>query len=112
MIYIQLIILLLIMIAAYYLNHHDYMAPGFIFATSFAFSTFWACMYAKEWGLGLHDNTFLVIISGVIVFVIVSGMVHMRYNKRRKHFINSNHNVDIQAIKIKSWKLNTIIILD
>lgn len=105
MIYLQLVVLFILMIVSYHANHHDYLSPGFIFSLSFCFSTLWACMYAEEWQLGLHDNTFFVIVGGVLLFIIVSFLVHIQYYRRRKRVLHKTSNEPI-LISISDWKLN------
>ena len=108
MIYFQLIILFVLMVVSYHITHHDYLSPGFIFSLGFCFSSLWACMYAQEWQLGLHDNTFLVIVGGVLLYVAISTLVHNHYYRKRRIFMSMNNNEPL-LINISDWKLNLFI---
>lgn len=108
MIYLQLGLLFALVLFAYQINHHDYLSPGFIFATGFCFSSLWACMYAKEWQLGLHGNTFAVITGGVFEFIFVSSLVHSLYYRRGKAYKNPVYEGET-VIRIAGWKLNLFI---
>lgn len=66
----------IVMYIMYRLSEDDILSPGFLFAFSFFFSSLWACLYASQWDLGLHENTFLVILGGVLVYSFVVIFTH------------------------------------
>ena len=50
--------LLILMILCLNIEKNEYVAPAFIFCASFVFSCAWATVYAREWSLNLHFNTY------------------------------------------------------
>lgn len=58
------------------LNNKEVTSPAFLFTVSFLFATMWAFIYSDKWELGLHFNTFLVILGGVACFVCISTLIH------------------------------------
>ena len=103
MIYILFVLLIIILVASYYLSEGEICAPSFLFSGSFVFSCAWAVSYAKNWNLDLHINTFLVILSGVITFLIVSQITRVICEAGIKDYSCEKENE--QIIQIKQWKL-------
>ena len=86
MIWLLLVLLTLMLFLNFHLNRKDILSPAFIFCLSFVFSVCWACLYAKEWELGLHMNTFLVISVGVLEFSVLCAVFHHLYTKCHSSF--------------------------
>ena len=85
MIYLLVICLLIITIIAYVVNNKELTAPSFVFSLSFLFSSIWALAFKQEWLLdSLHLNTFLVIVGGNILFLIVSRFISIFFKKNDK----------------------------
>lgn len=84
MVYLLLIILLVLFIVSFFINKKNIVAPAFIFSFGFVMQAIFVVFYAKKWELGLHLNTFLVIVLGVAEFVIISYIVHLVCNSIRK----------------------------
>lgn len=96
MIYLLLLTLIIILILSYYINGKDIIAPSFIFALSFTFSSIWAVAYADIWNLdSFHKNTYFVITGGVLLFVIVSLLVKVIFSIKKQQ-----KNIEIHEIKI------------
>lgn len=81
MIYLLMITLCVLLLINFILNKKDFIAPSFIFCASFCFSSVWAVVYSKKWSLGLHINTFCVILGGVLEFIIISIIVQTLFLK-------------------------------
>lgn len=82
MIYLLMIILFFLLFLSLKLNKKDIISPAFVFCFGFVFQIVWAVIYAEKWQLGLHVNTFLVIIFGVFEFLVVSYVFSVMYKKK------------------------------
>ena len=71
MIYLLFVFLFLILALSYYIYQKEILAPSFIFSASFFFSSIWAMAYSKRWELGLHFETFFLLVGGALEFLIV-----------------------------------------
>ena len=84
MIYVLLLTLVILSILTYYLNEKDILAPSFIFAASFTFSSIWAVAYANIWELSsFHRYTYYVIVGGVVIFLLTSLLTKKLFFKKR-----------------------------
>lgn len=109
MIYELIIILIVLLGFSFFLNKKDIIAPSFVFCASFVFCNMWAVAYAKTWELGLHFNTFMVIVGGVLVFIICSFIVSFFYDGiRGTNYVQEEQKC--QKIEIDKWK-NIICLL-
>lgn len=103
MIYLLMVLLCILLWIIFILNKKDLIAPAFIFCASFCFACFWSTMYAKKWELGLHSNTFWVILGGVLEFfaitLIVKGVFYKIKGKQ-----NTQEENKLEKIKIENWK--------
>lgn len=102
MVYLLLIVLIALLFICYECNEKDVLCPSFLFTLSFIFSVFWACLFARQWELGLHANTFLVIGLGVFEFIAVCLLVHYCFSKVYKH-PGKKQNEFFLRIKIPVW---------
>lgn len=66
---ISLITIMLLVCAAV---RGDFMEPAFIFSAVFVFSAIWLVAFAPVWNFSLHENTFWVVIGGVVTFCLFS----------------------------------------
>lgn len=103
MIYILMIALCVLLYFSFILNKKDLIAPSFVFCVSFCFSCIWAVAYAKEWDLGLHSNTFWVILGGVLEFIIFSYIIQSAFSLVKGKNSISGKSEPIK-IKIENWK--------
>lgn len=118
------LVLVLILIAAYFLNDRELMSPSVLFSGSFAFSGLWALAYAQKWSLEPSSLTVTVLIFGGVEFVLVAVFIHMFFRfVRSKKMANNNRleqstNYDaysenkrdsIQPFTVAPWKLVVII---
>ncbi|WP_347107084.1 O-antigen polymerase [Lacticaseibacillus rhamnosus] len=80
------IILMLILVSAYFLNDKEIMSPAVLFSGSFAFSALWALAYANKWSLEPSSATILVLVGGGIEFLLTTFIIHMfiRYLRTKK----------------------------
>lgn len=102
MIYLLMLCLLLILYLSYRLNGNDLLCPSFLFSGAFAFSSLWACFYAQAWELGLHANTFFVILGGTIEFTgIATGLRYLYLRNTR--YLGKHQNHPFTAARIPKW---------
>ena len=110
MIYILLAILIGLLIISYLINRRDITAPAVLFSTSFVLAIGLACIFSNYLGLELHSNTFYVISTGVVVFLISSSIAHVilrivlgktKTKKREVCYININNNLEIAFIFVE-----------
>ena len=116
MIYQLVLFLLIITIIAYLINKKDIISPSVIFSASFLFSSIWALAFKDEWSLEtFHLNTFLVIIGGVLIFLIISSITSFFSSKikNNKKKIKANpEEININSIvKILCIIISTISVL-
>ena len=102
MIWLLLVLLTLMLFLSFHLNQKDILSPAFIFTASFVFSVFWACLYAKEWELGLHMNTFLLLFFGILEFNVLCVLFHKLYIRCHSSF-GIHQNDYFAKLYIPSW---------
>ena len=100
MVYFLFLSLLLAFIFCFYAYKKDVVAPAFIFTFGFFFQSIWALLYQKKWELGLHLNTYLVIVFGVFLFVTTSMIVSYFYGKKHAEVKAS----ELTFIEVEKWK--------
>ncbi|MBQ8971725.1 MAG: oligosaccharide repeat unit polymerase [Clostridia bacterium] len=110
MVYVLAGVLTGLLLLSYWQNKGDLTAPSFLFSLSFLFSCVWACIYAPKWELDMHTNTFYVIFGGVLEFIVVSQIIHVFSNirRRKKDWIYKQ----ILPIEIQKGKLIAFIALE
>lgn len=90
MIYLLLLILIVLCVTSFFVFKKDIISPSFIFSLGFTIASVFAVIYAKKWELGLHLNTFLVILLGVAEFLVVSYAVHLVFKKINEKKVKEN----------------------
>lgn len=106
MIYILTCILVITLIFLLNVYRGELISPSILFTVSFLFSSIWASFYAKRWGLGLHINTTVVILGGILTFILFSAIIHVVF---------SNFSINkgtLTVIKINNIILYAIIIFE
>ena len=111
MVYWLAISLLLLFVLSFFINKKNIISPAFVFTFSFVFQAIWAIFYAKAWELGLHINTFLVIVLGVAEFIAASFLIHLvfKYLRKRKKMKCETKNENIVEDRIKFIKINKVL---
>lgn len=104
MIYLLLISLSILVIASFYLNDYDAIAPSFLFSASLTSGVAFAAIYAKQWELNLATNTFFVILGGVLVFTLVSFGTKSIFSKKQKLQVREDV-ISIESYRMSTWKL-------
>ncbi|WP_283598715.1 O-antigen polymerase [Ligilactobacillus salivarius] len=79
------LVLLLIFIIEVHIYKEDVVSPSIIFTLAFIFSSIWALSYSRIWELNLHVNTFIVIVSGVSIFFIITVIIRIICNSIMKN---------------------------
>lgn len=114
MIYLLVITLYVCLVIAYKANHKNIAAPSFLFTLSFSFSSVWTLLFADEWDLKLHTNTYFVITLGILEFIFVSYLYHLLYKKKTVSSVDvavSNEKLGY-PIYLSHWKLDTMIFIE
>lgn len=110
MIYLLFFLLVIILIISYLFSEKEICAPSFLFSVSFVFCCAWAVTYANVWELDLHIDTFLIVISGVVVFLVVAQVT--KYICERAIPDLSTKEESHRIFEIKEWKLIFFIIFE
>lgn len=97
-IFMLFILLLMFTIFIFLIYKKDILDPSLVFSLSFLVLSFMACLNAKKWQLGLHMNTFLVILLGVIEFFCVGYIAKLLFKRKKAPAKNK-----LKEIKINKW---------
>lgn len=81
MLFVLELLLLLLLVISYYIQDKNYISPSTVYVAFFVFSVAWAIAYSKEWQLELNIQTFLVLLTGSVDFVLVSYLVHALFKR-------------------------------
>jgi oligosaccharide repeat unit polymerase len=109
-IYVLIFMLLLVLFMAYKAMDKDLMSPAFLYTAPFCIALLCGAVYADKWSLDLHFNTFMTILVGAFLFVLVCTIVHFSYGKRLLRISKRKDNQCI-PINVESWKIGLIIII-
>ena len=104
-----LVIITLVIIFNYYKK--DILEPSLIFCLSFVPLTFVALLNSKKWSLGLHLNTLLVIILGIIEFFCVGILMKRIVGKAKKEKTEKNQSINLNN-KIEYLFLVSMIVFE
>lgn len=104
----MLVVLLALLVICFFIFRKELAAPAFLFTFGFAVQAVWAVLYQKAWGLGLHTNTFLVIVLGVAEFIAVCYITNLilekNYSKKKSRERTTAKKVSyIKVNKILTW---------
>ncbi|WFB39436.1 MULTISPECIES: O-antigen polymerase [Lacticaseibacillus] len=108
--------LILILIAAYFLNNRELMSPAVLYSGAFAFSGLWALAYAGKWFLEPSSLTVLVLVGGGLEFIFVTWFIHLFFSSiRSKQVVNEhdltravdNQKLNVGKEKIEEWTVAT-----
>ena len=102
--------LLLVLFIAYKTMGKDLMSPAFLYTAPFCIALLCGVVYADKWSLDLHFNTFITILLGAFLFVLVCTIVHFSYGKRLL-IISRRKDNQCVPINVESWKITLIIII-
>ena len=85
MVQLALLIILFSMCAVIYrLNDRDPLSPAFLFTAGFALCAFSTVCFSGRWAYEMLPEAFFVVVSGVIIFVAISYLVHLLNDKKRE----------------------------
>lgn len=87
----------------------DPFSPAVVFCASFVFCCSWAVVFANQWRLELHINTFNVIIFGVFTYMAstLCARVFMEKIKGRKVYLQ-----EISSIEVQNWIILLCILIE
>lgn len=107
MIYLLLCTLLVLVIVSYGLFERDILSPAIIVCSVYLFSTLCAIYNIKTWDIDLHFNTYIIISSGILIFIFISFIASKKYTSYYfKAYKKTNLNktlvrtINIQSIKV------------
>lgn len=87
MIYALPILLVALVLIAFFCSKKDLVAPSVIFIAGFVYCAIWACIYAVEWGLtGMQVDTFWVVLGGAIVFLLASIGIRLLFERKESDY--------------------------
>lgn len=109
-IYLLIFTLLLVLFVAYKTMGKDLMSPAFLYTAPFCIALLCGAVYADKWSLELHFNTFVTILSGAFLFVLICIIVHFSYGKWLLKTSKKKDN-RCTAINVESWKIVLTIIV-
>ncbi len=100
MLYFMYILLIFMLVLSFFLGRKDPFSPAVVFCASFVFCCSWAVVFANQWNLELHVNTFNVIIFGVFTYMMsaLCARLFMEKIKGRKVYLQ-----EISSIEIQNW---------
>ena len=98
LIIILTLILAILSVFIFYIYKKDIIEPSFIFCMSFFVLSFIACLNARKWELGLHINTFLVVLLGVIEFFVVGYIVKSLLKNKKVVLIKKRQIIKVNTI--------------
>lgn len=88
----------------------DLMSPAFLYTAPFCIALLCGAVYADKWSLELHFNTFVTILCGAFLFVLICTIVHFSYGKWLLKTSKKKDN-RCTAINVESWKIVLTIIV-
>lgn len=86
------------------------MSPAFLYTAPFCIALLCGAVYADKWSLELHFNTFVTILCGAFLFVLICTIVHFSYGKWLLKTSKKKDN-RCTAINVESWKIVLTIIV-
>lgn len=102
MIGLLLLLHILILFTTYRLFNKEIISPSFLFISGFTISCYVAYCYQTEWDLGLHFNTFSIILLGSLSFLLVEWWYR---NKHKKYFCYRNIKISQDVVPLSANKL-------
>lgn len=103
-------ILKIVLFVAYKAMGKDLMSPAFLYTAPFCIALLCGAVYADKWSLELHFNTFVTILCGAFLFVLICTIVHFSYGKWLLKTSKKKDN-RCTAINVESWKIVLTIIV-
>ena len=109
-IYVLIFMLLLALFMAYKAMDKDLMSPAFLYTAPFCIALLCCVVYADKWSLDLHLNTFITILFGSILYILVCIFIHFLYGKRLLRISRRKDNQCI-PINVENWKIVLTIVI-
>lgn len=105
-----------LLIVCLLLSKNLILTPQFGFTTCFCVSTFYACFYVKKWNFDMHILTFMTILGGIFLFIVVSfAMQYILSHIKIKNFRKEHSKIEEDKVGILKgvdrWKLSIFICL-
>ena len=68
-----------LLVTAFLLGKNDLLSPSVLFTLGFLVCALWATCFQRTWDFELHTDTYLVIVSGILIFILVATCAHCIY---------------------------------
>ena len=109
-IYTLLLIEIILLFFAYYINGRDIMAPSSVMCIMFIISTVAAILWGKDFGIVFSFETFGIITTGIFTFSVVE--IVFRYIFQKKHMESGTKRYDksFSAITVPKWVINALFV--
>lgn len=102
-----LIIVITVNLVNAYLRYKTMVAPPCLFCLGFLICALEAYWWREEWGLGLHFNTFLVLLAGITLFTMTC--LHFQKKQKGMRTFKDYSNYKLKAIIPISFLLFSVI---
>lgn len=103
---------ILLLFITYRLFNKEIISPSFLFISGFTIASYIACCYKNEWNLGLHFNTFCMILLGSLSFFLVEWWYRNKHKKQfdYKYIINCQNAVSLSTNKLIAFAVFQLFI--
>lgn len=98
MLYLLTIALGICFVLLFILYKKDILEPSILFTASFLMLSMMALVNSNRFKLGLHFNTFCVVLGGVLIFIITSFLIKIIYNRKKSKKDLENKKIEFTMI--------------
>lgn len=114
LIYILAVSVSFLLIIAYYLFEQDIFSPSVIICSTILLCILCALLNVKSWDINYHFNTYVVMITGIVSFILPSICVFLFYKRKISYAKNiyKENNYTNNLIEIQNWKTFIIILFN
>lgn len=105
MVYLFATILVLLFLLSILMSQNNIVSPSVAFCFGFLFQSIWLILYDARWQLNLHFQTFMIVISGCLIFCAACLMVSLLF-KQNTVLVCNDKSCLITDREIKPIKIN------
>lgn len=90
------------LIGSYWFNGRELTAPAFLFCAGFVPAIGCALLMSGAWNFSMSLNTFVVVVTGIALFVSVSTCYHVRQHSKEKNggtYVPNNAGVPLLPVR-------------
>ena len=81
-IYLLIVTCIFLIFIAYIFSSEDIMSPSVLLGLGYLIATISCAMNIERWNVDLHENTYILIVTGIVSFLITE--ILFRYLKYKK----------------------------